>query len=111
MRTLTLATLVAGLATAMPFAAVAANPQVEIKTSMGPIVCILYEKESPITVRNFVALSRGEEDYIDASFDDERPVSSSLPRRIRPLEGRSSVPMQWSSVLLPAPDAPTMARI
>jgi len=30
-----------------------------ITTSMGPIVCILYEKESPITVKNFVALSRG----------------------------------------------------
>src|SRR5260370_19636987 len=28
-------------------------------TSMGPIVCILYEKESPITVKNFVALARG----------------------------------------------------
>src|SRR6266853_6979858 len=30
-----------------------------ITTSMGPIVCILYEKESPITVKNFTALSRG----------------------------------------------------
>ena len=30
-----------------------------ITTSMGPIVCILYEKESPITVKNFVALARG----------------------------------------------------
>jgi peptidyl-prolyl cis-trans isomerase A (cyclophilin A) len=30
-----------------------------INTSMGPIVCILYEKEAPITVRSFVALSRG----------------------------------------------------
>jgi peptidyl-prolyl cis-trans isomerase A (cyclophilin A) len=30
-----------------------------INTSMGPIVCILYEKESPITVKNFVALARG----------------------------------------------------
>ncbi len=30
-----------------------------INTSMGPIVCILYEKEAPITVKNFVALSRG----------------------------------------------------
>ena len=26
---------------------------------MGPIVCILYEKEAPITVKNFVALARG----------------------------------------------------
>src|SRR5579872_4746312 len=30
-----------------------------INTSMGPIVCILYEKETPITVKNFVALARG----------------------------------------------------
>ena len=28
-------------------------------TSMGSIVCILYEKESPITVKNFIALARG----------------------------------------------------
>jgi peptidyl-prolyl cis-trans isomerase A (cyclophilin A) len=28
-------------------------------TSMGTIVCILYEKESPITVKNFIALARG----------------------------------------------------
>ena len=30
-----------------------------LNTTMGPIVCILYEKESPITVKNFVALARG----------------------------------------------------
>jgi peptidyl-prolyl cis-trans isomerase A (cyclophilin A) len=30
-----------------------------ITTSMGPIVCILYEKEAPVTVKSFVALSRG----------------------------------------------------
>src|SRR5882672_2600990 len=27
--------------------------------SLGTIVCILYEKESPITVKNFIALARG----------------------------------------------------
>jgi peptidyl-prolyl cis-trans isomerase A (cyclophilin A) len=36
-----------------------------INTSMGPIVCILYEKESPITVRNFVALARGGKAWTD----------------------------------------------
>jgi peptidyl-prolyl cis-trans isomerase A (cyclophilin A) len=36
-----------------------------INTSMGPIVCILYEKEAPITVRNFVALSRGGKAWTD----------------------------------------------
>ena len=34
-------------------------------TSMGPIVCVLYEKESPITVRNFVALARGGKPWTD----------------------------------------------
>jgi peptidyl-prolyl cis-trans isomerase A (cyclophilin A) len=32
---------------------------------MGPIMCILYEKESPITVRNFVALARGGKPWTD----------------------------------------------
>lgn len=36
-----------------------------INTSMGPIVCILYEKESPITVKNFVALARGGKPWTD----------------------------------------------
>jgi cyclophilin family peptidyl-prolyl cis-trans isomerase len=36
-----------------------------INTSMGPIVCILYEKESPITVRNFSALARGGKSWTD----------------------------------------------
>jgi len=34
-------------------------------TSMGPIVCILYEKASPITVKNFVALARGGKAWTD----------------------------------------------
>ena len=34
-------------------------------TSMGSIVCILYEKESPITVKNFVALARGGKPWTD----------------------------------------------
>jgi peptidyl-prolyl cis-trans isomerase A (cyclophilin A) len=36
-----------------------------INTSMGPIVCILYEKESPITVKNFTALARGGKPWTD----------------------------------------------
>ena len=36
-----------------------------ITTSMGPIVCILYEKESPITVKNFTALARGGKPWTD----------------------------------------------
>ena len=36
-----------------------------INTTMGPMVCILYEKESPITVKNFVALARGGKTWTD----------------------------------------------
>jgi peptidyl-prolyl cis-trans isomerase A (cyclophilin A) len=36
-----------------------------INTSMGAITAKLYEKEAPITVRNFVALSRGGKQWID----------------------------------------------
>src|SRR5712675_1732922 len=34
-------------------------------TSMGPIVVVLYEKESPITVKNFTALARGGKPWTD----------------------------------------------
>lgn len=34
-------------------------------TSMGPIVLKLYEKESPITVKNFVGLATGQKEYLD----------------------------------------------
>src|SRR5262245_22901601 len=34
-------------------------------TSMGPIVAVLYEKEAPITVANFVALARGTKPWKD----------------------------------------------
>ena len=59
---------------AAPKAAPAAAPAVPARdpglyatfnTSMGPIVCILYEKESPITVKNFVALARGGKPWTD----------------------------------------------
>jgi len=36
-----------------------------ITTSMGPIVAVLYEKESPITVKNFTALARGGKPWSD----------------------------------------------
>src|SRR5262249_47717047 len=36
-----------------------------INTSMGSIVAVLYEKESPITVRNFTALARGGKAWTD----------------------------------------------
>jgi peptidyl-prolyl cis-trans isomerase A (cyclophilin A) len=47
-------------------------------TSMGPIVCILYEKESPITVKNFVALARGGKAWTDPKTNAKttRPLYS-----------------------------------
>ncbi len=36
-----------------------------IQTSMGNIVCKLYEKEAPITVRNFVGLAMGTKTWTD----------------------------------------------
>jgi cyclophilin family peptidyl-prolyl cis-trans isomerase len=56
---------------AAPKPAVAAAPERDpglyatFNTSMGSIVCMLYEKESPITVKNFVALARGGKPWTD----------------------------------------------
>jgi cyclophilin family peptidyl-prolyl cis-trans isomerase len=36
-----------------------------IRTSMGPIIIQLFEKEAPVTVRNFVALARGSKAWTD----------------------------------------------
>lgn len=36
-----------------------------ITTSMGPIVCRLFEKEAPLTVQNFVGLARGAKEWTD----------------------------------------------
>src|SRR5436190_15822067 len=66
-------TLLALTTTALMAQAPAAPPAPErepglyatIATSMGPIVCVLYEKESPITVKNFVALARGTKPWTD----------------------------------------------
>jgi peptidyl-prolyl cis-trans isomerase A (cyclophilin A) len=51
-----------------------------INTSMGPIVAVLYEKESPITVRNFVALSRGTKPWTDPKTGQKvtRPLYSGV---------------------------------
>src|SRR3954453_15415420 len=49
-----------------------------INTSMGPIVVVLYEKESPITVRNFTALARGTKPWTDPKTGQKvtRPLYS-----------------------------------
>lgn len=49
-----LKTLIATLALALASAAGAANPQVEMTTSMGSIVIELYPENAPQTVENFV---------------------------------------------------------
>lgn len=46
--------LLAALALTVSFALHAANPQVEMKTSMGTIVIELYPDKAPLTVDNFV---------------------------------------------------------
>jgi peptidyl-prolyl cis-trans isomerase A (cyclophilin A) len=46
------------------------------QTSMGNIVCKLYDKEAPIAVRNFVGLARGTKTWTDPKT--RRPVRRSL---------------------------------
>jgi len=65
------ALLAAAFAQTPPAATSAPKPAREpgqyatIKTSLGNITVKLYEKEAPITVRNFVALSRGTKAWTD----------------------------------------------
>jgi len=49
-----------------------------INTSMGPIVAVLFEKETPAAVRNFVALSRGGKAWTDPKTGQKvtRPLYS-----------------------------------
>ena len=49
-------------------------------TSMGTIVCILYEKETPITVRNFTSLARGGKAWTDPKTGQKvmRPLYTGL---------------------------------
>ncbi len=49
-----LRTLIAALALLASFAADAANPQVELKTSLGAIVLELYPDKAPLSVENFL---------------------------------------------------------
>jgi cyclophilin family peptidyl-prolyl cis-trans isomerase len=53
--------MAAAAAVALPLAAGAANPQVEIKTSMGAITVELFADKAPKTVENFLT-------YVNAGF-------------------------------------------
>ena len=61
MRQSTFAKTLVALAVALPLAAVAANPQVEIKTSMGTMTVELFADKAPKTVENFLG-------YVNAGF-------------------------------------------
>src|SRR5262245_16887941 len=56
-------------------------------TSLGTIVCVLYEKESPITVKNFIALARGGKAWTDPKTGQKvtRPLySGTIFHRVLP---------------------------
>ena len=61
MRSISLATSVIAFACGLPLAAAAANPQVEIKTSMGTMTAELYADKAPKTVENFL-------EYVKSGF-------------------------------------------
>ena len=63
MRTVSFAASLIAIAFSLPLAAGAANPQVEIKTSMGSMVVELYADKAPKTVDNFLT-------YVKAHFYD-----------------------------------------
>ncbi|MFH1815896.1 MAG: peptidylprolyl isomerase [Pseudomonadota bacterium] len=50
--------LLALLASLVPLAATAANPQVELKTSQGPILIELFPEAAPATVANFLQYAK-----------------------------------------------------
>lgn len=54
MRLLSLAALATSFALAWPLVVTAANPQVEVKTSMGSMTLELYADKAPKTVENFL---------------------------------------------------------
>jgi peptidyl-prolyl cis-trans isomerase A (cyclophilin A) len=71
MKLISLLALAAASALAQPPAGSTPPPALEpglyaiFNTSMGTITALLYEKEAPITVRNFVALARGTKPWKD----------------------------------------------
>ena len=54
MRPISVATSAIAIAFGLPLSAIAANPQVEIKTSMGSMTVELYADKTPKTVENFL---------------------------------------------------------
>lgn len=58
MRLIPIAAFASAFALAWPLAAGAANPQVEIKTSMGPMTVELFADKAPKTVDNFLEYAK-----------------------------------------------------
>ncbi len=52
---------------AHPAAAITAGPQAIIDTTMGKLTCVLYPKQAPKTVANFIGLSDGSKEWTNAA--------------------------------------------
>jgi peptidyl-prolyl cis-trans isomerase A (cyclophilin A) len=52
-----------------------------LETSMGRIVCRLFEKEAPVTVKNFIELAEGRREFLDPESGEsvKRPFYNGLP--------------------------------
>lgn len=57
----------AGAATHTGSTAASGNPQAIIDTSLGKLTCVLYPKQAPKTVANFIGLSDGTKDWTNAA--------------------------------------------
>jgi peptidyl-prolyl cis-trans isomerase A (cyclophilin A) len=54
------------------------------KTSEGTIVCELFEKEAPLTVKNFIELAEGTRDWTSRSKKGDRLYDGSVFHRVIP---------------------------
>ena len=57
----------AGAATRVVSTAASGNPQAIIETTMGKLTCVLFPRQAPKTVANFIGLSDGSKDWRNAA--------------------------------------------